>query len=97
MSTKDPQQQQIQNQRNEARKKLYEVQGSLSYFLEVFGDQLGARQGWKNDLDGIDAVHYFLIQKHNWTPAQVRSMTHEDLRFALSEEMQGWTVPKGTP
>lgn len=98
MSTTETEpQQSIERRRNEARKELHQAQAGLSYFLELFGDQLGNRQGWKNDLDGIDAVHYYLMQKHHWTPAQVRSMTHEDLRIALSEEMQGWTVPKGTP
>jgi len=82
---------------NEIRRRSHQTRAELNYLLEVFGDELGRRQGWKNDLDGFDAIHYFLMQKHHWTPEQVRSMTYDDLRFALSEEMQGWTAPKGTP
>jgi len=65
----------------------------LNYHLLRFGDHLAEREGYK-DLSGIDAVHYYLIQKHHWTPAQVRGMSSGDLRFLLSGEMQGWTLPK---
>lgn len=78
---------------NEIRWRLHQAQGALAYTLVVFGDGLRKKQGWKNDLSGIDAVHYYLMQKHHWTPAQVRSMSYDDLRFALTEEMQGWTLP----
>ncbi|MGD9160764.1 MAG: hypothetical protein PVG39_20265 [Desulfobacteraceae bacterium] len=53
--------------------------------LYLIGDKLAEREGYK-DLDGIDAVYYYLIQKHNWLPSQVKSMNVEDLSFCLSEE-----------
>lgn len=82
------------SQANEVRYQSHYWRIHGEYALDIFGDSLKARCKWKNDLKGLDAVHYYLMQKHDWTPAQVRSMTLEDLRFALSEEMQGWTLPK---
>lgn len=79
---------------NEIRQKSHRVQGDLNYLLEVFGDGIGKKQGWKNDLQGFEAIRYYLMTKHHWTPAQVQSMSLADLRFALTEEMTGWTVPK---
>ncbi|TAA42497.1 hypothetical protein [Pseudoxanthomonas winnipegensis] len=75
------------------RWELHQATGALDFLLELFGDELGKRHKWKNDLRGIEAVWYYLMQKHHWTPAQLRTMTHADLRFALTEEMHGWTAP----
>ena len=81
------------------KKELYEViksshecQGSLNYFLHVYGDTIAKREGYK-EVNGIDAIHFYLIHKFNWLPRDVRSMNYDDLRFVLSEEMSGWTVP----
>ncbi len=82
------------NEKNENRYQSHFWRAQADYALEVFGDSLKASQGWKNDLSGLDAVHYFLVQKHNWLPSVVRAMSLEDLQFALTEEMQGWKLPK---
>lgn len=82
------------------RKQMYEVirrkeqaEGELSYGLYVFGDELAKREGYK-DVSGIDAIHFYLIHKFKWLPSQVKSMTNEDIRFILSEEMHGWHLPE---
>ena len=72
---------------NEARKRLHEAQAGLNLHLEIFGDSLSSTHGWKNDLRGFEAIHYYLMQKHHWLPAQLKAMSLEDLRFALSEEL----------
>ncbi|MBH1555824.1 hypothetical protein I5U56_06520 [Stenotrophomonas maltophilia] len=82
------------NQRNEIRYQNHYWRIHAEYALEVFGDSLKKSQGWKNDLTGLDAVHYYLVQKHHWLPSVVRAMSLEDLRFALTEEMHGWKLPK---
>ncbi|MGV1097818.1 hypothetical protein ACUUL3_00210 [Thiovibrio sp. JS02] len=69
--------------------------GKLKYSLNRFGDHIAKREKYK-ELKGIDAVHFYLIQKYHWLPSQVRSMSDDDLRFVLTEEMQGWTLPKDT-
>ena len=78
---------------NRSRRQLHQAIGELAYHLELFGDHLAAREGYQEH-DGLDAIHFYLIQKHHWLPSVVRSMSSEDLRFVLSEEMSGWTVPK---
>lgn len=73
-------------------RRLHDAAGKLNYMLEVFGHTLAEQQGYK-DIDGMDAIHLYLVNKHHWLPRDVRSMTPEDLRLALHQEMQGWTVP----
>jgi hypothetical protein len=63
-----------------------------AYALDVFGFELAKRQGYK-DLDGRDAVHLYLINKHHWLPRDVRSMSDADMVLVLTEEMQGWQLP----
>lgn len=77
----------------ESTKRIYEATAGLDYSLNVFGDELAKREGFKT-VDGIEAVHLYLIRKYHWLPRDVRSMTHEDMRFVLSEELYGWTLPK---
>ena len=72
--------------------KLRTAEGNLTYFLDVFGDTIAEREGYKS-VHGIDAVHLYVIHKFKWLPRDVRSMSPEDLRFVLSEEMHGWTAP----
>ncbi|MDX6383022.1 MAG: hypothetical protein QOK48_595 [Blastocatellia bacterium] len=76
----------------EAIHRTYEVEGDLSYCLDVFGDELAKRQGYK-DIDGMEAVDFYLINKFHWLPSQVRAMTPEDKRFVLTEEMSGFVLP----
>lgn len=71
----------------EERRKLALEHGERDYLLSLFGDRLAKARGYQG-LDGFDAIHYYLVQKHHWLPAQVRAMTTEDLAFALHEERQ---------
>ncbi len=73
-------------------RRLHKANGDLNYLLEVFGFTLAEQQGYK-DIDGMEAIYLYLVNKHHWLPRDVRSMTQEDLRLALHQEMQGWTVP----
>lgn len=77
---------------NRARAGVHAAQGGLNYSLEVFGDELAKREGY-NANDGLEAVQYYLMQKHGWLPRDIKTMSLEDLRFALAEEMHGWTLP----
>lgn len=85
--------QELEKQRFNNLKLLHQATGNLNYLLEVFGFHLAQQHGWKG-IDGMDAVHYYLIQKYHWLPRDVRSMTQEDIRLALHAEMQDWTAPK---
>jgi hypothetical protein len=82
----------MSKKRYELLKELHQTEGSLAYMLAVFGDTLAEREGYK-DLQGMDAIHFYVVQKFKWPPAQVRAMSAQDLRFVLTEEMSGWTAP----
>lgn len=83
----------IDKERADNLKRLHQATGNLNYALEVFGFQLAEREGWK-DIDGMEAVWLYVINKHHWLPRDVKAMTPDDLRLVLHQEMQGWTLPK---
>lgn len=76
----------LENARSEARAGLHDANGKLNCLLEEFGDQLAEREGYK-DLDGIEAVWFYLIHKFGWTPGTVKAMKYEDIRLVLYQEM----------
>ncbi|MNJ49497.1 hypothetical protein D3C77_447290 [compost metagenome] len=73
-------------------KRLHEAEGGLAFHLAVFGDKIAKREGYKT-LEGIEAVHFYLVHKFFWPPAQVKGMSYEDIRFVLQEEMNGFVLP----
>ena len=84
----------MSDDRNEIRKRLHAAEGELNYHLECFGDQLAKKSGYK-DVDGMAAIWLYLIKTYHWTPAYVKAMNPEDIRFVLSQEMAGFTKPPG--
>lgn len=54
--------------------------------LGLLGDHLAKER--IHGLTGIDAVRYYIIQKHNWLPRDVRSMSTEDMLLVCAEELQ---------
>ncbi|MCX5508368.1 hypothetical protein [Pseudomonas sp. BJa3] len=74
--------------------RLYQAQAEMDYILDVFGDSLAKEHKLPNDLYGMEAVDFYLMQKHNWTAAQLNQMTREQKRFALSSELAGFILPK---
>jgi hypothetical protein len=43
--------------RYEILKNLHSAQGELAYHIELFGDTISEREGYKN-LNGMEAVHF---------------------------------------
>ncbi len=82
------------NQNYEIRNGLHQANAGLTYALDVFGDQLAKREKYKSGLHGLEAVRYYLMQKHHWLPRDVQTMSDADLEFAMREELAGWTLPK---
>lgn len=79
----------------EAEYRLFSATSHHEYLLIPFGDYLAKREGYKSrDLVGLEAVHFYICHKFKWKPSDVKSMTLADLQFLLTEEMNGWTVPK---
>lgn len=77
---------------NKIRYELAKTNGKLAYSLDIFGDHIATREKYKS-LDGMAAIHFYIVNKYRWPPSIVRTMSDEDLRFLLSEEMVGWTAP----
>jgi hypothetical protein len=65
----------------------------MDYSLEVFGDHLAEREGYKAH-KGLEAICFYLVQKFRWLPRDVKSMSKEDIHFVMAEEMSGWRLPK---
>lgn len=70
---------------NDARARFHQASAEHNHALERRGDLIAEKLGW-NGLEGLDAVRYYLMQKHHWTPAELFSMSEEHLRFAMREE-----------
>ena len=68
----------------EVTKRIYSTTSDLAYMLDIFGDTIATREGYKT-LSGIEAIHFYICRKFRWKPSDVRAMTSEDLRFLLSE------------
>lgn len=62
-----------------------EEQSERLKFVYVKGQKLAKREGY-NNLDGIEAVQFYLMHKFHWLPSQVKSMSTDDLTFCLEEE-----------
>jgi len=77
---------------NEARHSLHAAAGELNYHLECFGDKLAKEQRYKG-VDGMEAIYLYLVKTYHWTPACVRGMSQEDIRFVLSQEMEAYVNP----
>ena len=78
---------------NESRLGFHWTAGHLNYFLDVFGDHnCATRRLW--GLSGMESIHFYLIYKFGWLPRDVKSMSLEDVRFVLSQEMDGWKAPE---
>lgn len=79
-------------ERNRVKHQLHVLTGKLNYHLELFGDELAKREKF-HSVDGMDAIYLYLVNKYRWLPRDVRSLSFEDLRFLLSEEMHSWKLP----
>lgn len=62
-----------------------DLQSITTQSLYLLGDKIAKKEGYKS-LSGIEAVHYYLMQKHHWLPSQVKSMSYTDLSFCFEEE-----------
>ena len=55
--------------------------------LGRLGDLIAKQQGYSG-LDGMDAVHRYLIDKYHWQPSQVRGMSDSDLSMLVAGYME---------
>ncbi|UQI41900.1 hypothetical protein [Vreelandella venusta] len=78
---------------NEAEYRLFDNEAKTKYSLARFGDYLAKTHSYPRSLAGLDAVRYYLMQKHHWTPSTLRDMSIDDMEFAVAMEKEGWTMP----
>lgn len=84
---------------NEARKSLHTSKAHTKFHLFLWGEEEAGRRGWRG-LDGWEAVQLYLQKEHGLMPAQIQAMDADYVRFLLTEELTGWTIPQkycGTP
>ena len=74
-------------ERVEAFKLNLEIEATSREKITKLGDSLHDDGKTASHL-GKEAVYYYLIQKHNWLPDQVRSLSTEDLFFVLDSEFK---------
>jgi len=73
----------------------YDSKSKIYHVLELFGDEIASREKYK-ELAGMNAIHFYLIQKYRWLPSQVKSMSRDDILLVLSQEISGWSPPKNS-
>jgi hypothetical protein len=78
---------------NESRLGFRRAEGHINYFLDLFGDHIAEREGYRG-INGMEAIHFYLIHKFGWLPRDVKSMSLEDVGFVLSQEMEEYQAEK---
>lgn len=68
-----------------------EADATVDYSTVCFGDVLGEREDL-GGLKGEEALRFYLVQKHNWHPADVSVLSVHALRDLLKVEMRGWIM-----
>ena len=76
-----------------AHEQLLTAQAKLDATLIAYSEELAKQQGIRQTSE-LDAIHLHLINKHHWTLPHVRSLSAADLRLLLSQELNGWTLPR---
>lgn len=77
-----------ENDLRTAEYRLYHNQADLQLRLSELGDHLAQKHGYSHD--GLDALRFHLMQKHNWLPRDVHSLSFNDLYFATADEQKAW-------
>jgi hypothetical protein len=68
-------------------------EGFMAWSLDLFSYSLNEKNKW-SFTNPREAIWFYLVKKNNWTIDYCRSLKDDDLRFVLTEEMDGWAIPK---
>jgi hypothetical protein len=80
------------DEKYQASRRLEQANAELAFHLRVFGDHVAQREGYKVH-QGFEALHFYIVEKYKWLPSVAKSLSNEDLRFLLEEEMSDWVLP----
>jgi hypothetical protein len=76
----------LDSEYEDAAKRKLEASGALAYQLHVRGNRLAKRLGYKKH-SGMEAIYFYLVERHHWLPSQVRSLSWDDLWFLTDDAM----------
>jgi|GEM_PF-6566276 len=64
------------------------IEAMQKFMFEYFGDAMAE----KHDIPmrGMDALVYFLAQKFNWSPVDIKRMTTDEIRLVIAKEYDEW-------
>lgn len=64
--------------------------------IGILGKQIAERNKYP-EMDGLDAIAWHLFVKRGLRPEYTKSLHPAALKFLLSDEREGWTIPGETP
>jgi hypothetical protein len=68
---------------DDADRELHTARATLLAAYAARGAHLAKRQGYTG-LDGLDAIHRYLIDKYHWLPCDLRALDVDDLELLLA-------------
>lgn len=68
---------------DDAASDLFRAEAALKAAFAKFGTRLAREHGY-TDLEGMDAIHRYLVDKYHWTLSYVRGLTVDDLNILLA-------------
>ncbi|TFH86632.1 hypothetical protein EQG41_11825 [Billgrantia azerbaijanica] len=76
------------------RLKAFSARALKRFLLACYGEQERVRRGvgWEH-LEDRAAVDLELCERFNWTPAEVRKLTEDDVIFLLHDTLAGFILP----
>lgn len=74
---------------NDATRRIYVANAEIMALWAARGAAI-ARKFKYGHLQGIDAIHRFLIEKYRWLPSEVRSLSLDEIELLLA----GVDLPK---
>lgn len=66
------------------RKKMRKYEFDLYDRLVMFGDYIAKDQRYEM-VEGLEAVRFYVMERHHWLPRDVLNMSLEELDFATRE------------
>jgi len=58
----------------------------MSDEFKNLGDYIAEEEKYQTN-KGLNAIHYYIMQKHHWPLIEIRALSDEDIDFILSEEL----------
>ncbi len=80
---------------SELRARKHRANADLLAAWEDRGDRIAVAMGYEG-LDGLEAVHRYLVDKHHWLPRDVRGLTTDDFEMLFAGDPVGKQRPRNS-